>query len=50
MLPHQPLDLDHSTRLLDDPTAVGDRIVHASCNRARRGGAVRDRGPEGAAR
>lgn len=30
------LDLDHSTPLALDPGAVGDRIVHARCNRARR--------------
>jgi hypothetical protein len=33
MLAHQALDLDHSVRLVDDATAIGDRIVHASCNR-----------------
>ena len=33
MLTHQALDLDHSVRLVDDPTAIGDRIVHARCNR-----------------
>jgi hypothetical protein len=31
----QPLDLDHSTPLAHDPYAQGDRIVHASCNRAK---------------
>jgi hypothetical protein len=29
----QPLDLDHTVRLVDDPASTGDRIVHASCNR-----------------
>jgi hypothetical protein len=31
----QPLDLDHSTPLIDDPFSSGDRIVHARCNRGR---------------
>lgn len=29
----QALDLDHSVPLADDPASVGDRIVHAECNR-----------------
>lgn len=33
MLKGEELDLGHSTDLADDPTAVGDRIEHASCNR-----------------
>jgi hypothetical protein len=33
MLTYQALDLDHSVRLVDDPAAIGDRIVHARCNR-----------------
>lgn len=32
----EPLDLDHTVPLAVDPTSRGDRIVHASCNRARR--------------
>jgi hypothetical protein len=35
MLAGQRLDLDHSTRLVDDPTAIGDRIVRARCNQGR---------------
>ena len=31
----QALDLDHSVPLSTDMTSVGDRIVHASCNRGR---------------
>lgn len=34
MLAGQALDLDHSTPRVDDPASIGDRIVHASCNRA----------------
>jgi len=34
MLEHEPLDLDHSTPLAEDRGSVGDRIVHASCNRS----------------
>jgi hypothetical protein len=34
MHPYQPLALDHSTRLVDNPSSVGDRIVHAHCNNA----------------
>lgn len=33
MLAGQPLDLDHST---NDKALLGDRIVHAGCNRGRR--------------
>jgi hypothetical protein len=33
MLAQHALDLDHSMRLVDDPSAIGDRIVHATCNR-----------------
>jgi hypothetical protein len=33
MLPGQRLDLDHTTRLIDNPNSRGDRITHASCNR-----------------
>jgi len=29
----QPLDLDHSTPLIDNPTSLGDRVTHARCNR-----------------
>ena len=29
----EALDLDHSTPLSVDPHSIGDRIVHASCNR-----------------
>lgn len=36
MLAGQPLDLDHTVPLAIDATAKGDRIVHATCNRARR--------------
>lgn len=36
------LDLDHSTPLVHSTTSVGDRIVHASCNRAA-GGALGSR-------
>ena len=32
----EPLDLDHTVPLSVDPSAKGDRISHASCNRARR--------------
>jgi len=32
----QALDLDHSTRLVDNPFSIGDRITHAKCNRGRR--------------
>lgn len=32
----QALDLDHTTRLVDNPNSIGDRITHATCNR--RGG------------
>ena len=38
MLPGQALDLDHTTRLVDDATSQGDRITHAACNRNGRGG------------
>jgi hypothetical protein len=34
MQPGEPLDLDHSTPRALDSSSVGDRIVHASCNRA----------------
>ena len=34
MLEGQPLDLDHSTPRAHDPASVGDRFVHASCNRS----------------
>jgi hypothetical protein len=34
MLPGQELDLGHSTDRAVDPSAAGDRIEHASCNRA----------------
>jgi hypothetical protein len=37
MLPGQALDLDHTTPLAHDRSSKGDRIVHAACNRARRG-------------
>jgi hypothetical protein len=33
MMPGQTLDLDHSTRLVDNPNSVGDRIMHSACNR-----------------
>lgn len=33
MLKGQDLDLGHSTDVVLDPHAVGDRIEHASCNR-----------------
>jgi hypothetical protein len=36
----QPLDLDHSVPLIDNPSSTGDRITHAACNRGR-GGAGR---------
>lgn len=36
MTPAQALDLDHSDPLRRNPNALGDRIVHAGCNRARR--------------
>jgi hypothetical protein len=32
----QRLDLDHSTPLHLDPHSIGDRIVHARCNRSGR--------------
>jgi hypothetical protein len=32
MLRGQELELDHSTKLMNDPTSKGDRIVHARCN------------------
>lgn len=32
----EQLDLDHSLQRRDHPGSVGDRIVHASCNRGRR--------------
>jgi hypothetical protein len=32
----QRLDLDHSTPLIVSSYSVGNRIVHASCNRGRR--------------
>lgn len=32
MLKGQALDLGHSVDVIDDPTAVGDRIEHESCN------------------
>lgn len=35
MLADQELDLDHTIPLIADPTSIGDRIVHASCNVAR---------------
>jgi hypothetical protein len=35
MLSSQPLDLDHTLPLMDNPYSVGDRIVHATCNRGR---------------
>jgi len=35
ILAGQRLDLDHSSRLVDDPTAIGDRIGHARCNQGR---------------
>lgn len=34
MVQGQALDLDHSTPRALDPGSVGDRIVHASCNRS----------------
>lgn len=34
MTADQALDLDHSTARAIDATSVGDRIVHASCNRS----------------
>ena len=34
MLETDDLDLGHSTDLAVDPYAVGDRIEHATCNRA----------------
>lgn len=34
MLETDDLDLGHSVDLAVDPQAVGDRIEHASCNRA----------------
>lgn len=33
------LDLDHTVRLVDDPAAKGDRIVHRACNQRRAKGA-----------
>lgn len=33
MVEGQRLDLDHSVPLRDDPSAVGDRMVHSACNR-----------------
>ena len=36
MLAGQPLDLDHTIRLIDNPHSRGDRIVHANCNRGGR--------------
>jgi len=33
MLRTQVLELGHSVDLVDDPTSVGDRIEHRSCNR-----------------
>ena len=35
MEPGQALDLDHTVPLVDDPLSIGDRIVHARCNRGR---------------
>lgn len=32
----QRLDLDHSTRLIDNPSSHGDRMTHAACNRGGR--------------
>lgn len=32
MLRSDRLALDHTVRLVDDPSARGDRIVHAACN------------------
>jgi hypothetical protein len=34
----EPLDLDHTIRLIDNPTSRGDRIVHSTCNRGRQTG------------
>lgn len=34
MLEGDDLDLGHSTDLIIDPHAIGDRIEHASCNRS----------------
>ena len=34
MLADQALDLDHSVALVDDASSLGDRIVHARCNRS----------------
>lgn len=33
MLKGQSLDLNHSTPFAEDPTSVGDEMVHARCNR-----------------
>lgn len=33
MRPGQALDLDHSTTRALDPSSVGDRMAHATCNR-----------------
>ena len=33
----QRLDLDHTTPLIDNPFSIGDRIVHATCNRGQAG-------------
>jgi 5-methylcytosine-specific restriction endonuclease McrA len=35
MLVTQPLDLDHTNPLIHNPRSIGDRIVHAHCNRGR---------------
>jgi len=35
MVASDALDLDHSVRLVDDPSAKGDRIVHRRCNQSR---------------
>lgn len=38
MLRGDRLSLDHTVRLVDDPTSRGDRIVHEKCNYERRKG------------
>lgn len=45
MLDGQPLDLDHSVPLREDPASVADRVVHSVCNRAWRSSGVPRRRP-----
>jgi hypothetical protein len=33
MLPEQALDLDHSVPLIENSASLGDRVLHARCNR-----------------